>query len=171
MSRRELGRRVWRFVGTSLAASALTLTPAAPASADDPTVSSATEAQARAIEIQLIAPCCKTQTLDVHESPVVTSMKKEIRARLAAGDAPESILRGFEERYGPDVRAVRSGEAASSLGAVLAALGAVGAAGAAYLLRRWLRESQRTAVVPPSGHDTRDRWDEALDDELAALDR
>lgn len=146
------------------------------------------EAQAKAIEIQIIAPCCKTQTLDVHDSPVVTSMKQEIRARLALGDPPEAILRTFEQRYGPDVLAVRSSGTANHLGTGLAFMGVAGALGVAYLLRRWVRAGAATrkrggvapanssasdsASSPASGAaPSRDVWDDRVDEELEALGR
>jgi cytochrome c-type biogenesis protein CcmH len=151
------------------------------AAAQDPEAADAAslEARARALEVQLIAPCCKNQTLDVHDSPVTRSMKREIRERLAAGDAPEAILRGFEERYGAEVRAVSSPGTGNALGAGLAVVGCLAACGTALLLLRWRRGGSRASAVdpgavrsaPPVESGERTVWDERLDKELQALDR
>lgn len=159
--------------------------PASAAPGDAPSTTSsrsapvdpALEARARAIEIQLIAPCCKNQTLDVHDSPVTQSMKREIRERLAAGDSAEVILASFEERYGAEVRAISSPGSVNALGVGLAVLGGLGAVGAAAMLLRWRRRSataERLQVpqgsTPPQPAE-RTVWDERLDRELEALDR
>lgn len=68
------------------------------------------EAQASELEQRLLAPCCWTQTLDVHESPLVTEMRNEIRSRLAAGEAPLAIEDSFAERHGERVRAMPRGQ-------------------------------------------------------------
>lgn len=148
-----------------------------PASAPSAHVDPAIEARAKAIEIQLIAPCCKNQTLDVHDSPVTQSMKREIRERLAAGDSPEVILASFEERYGAEVRAISSPRSVNALGVGLAVLGGLGAVGAGAMLLRWRRRAV-AAERPraPAGSTAAEPaepnvWDERLDRELEALDR
>lgn len=161
-------------LATAPATAAAEPTPASAPSAD---VDPAIEARAKAIEIQLIAPCCKNQTLDVHDSPVTQSMKREIRERLAAGDSPEVILASFEERYGAEVRAISSPRSVNALGVGLAVLGGLGALGAGAMLLRWRRRA--VAAEPrraptgsaPAEPAERNVWDERLDRELEALDR
>lgn len=65
------------------------------------------EEQARAIESRLMCPTCPAQTLDQSDVPLAREMRREIRARLAAGQTPEEIIAYFSspERYGPSVLA------------------------------------------------------------------
>jgi cytochrome c-type biogenesis protein CcmH len=58
------------------------------------------EAQARAIEAQLIAPCCWSQPVSVHDSPAAQEVRQEIRAMLAAGRSRDEIFEAFVERHG-----------------------------------------------------------------------
>lgn len=79
----------------SLAAGLLVLLAhAAPARADD------LERRAKAVEKQIIAPCCFKGTLDDHPSPLADQLRKEIRERLKQGQGQADILGEIKRRYG-----------------------------------------------------------------------
>ncbi len=121
-----------------------------------------------AVESRLVAPCCWTQTLDIHDSELATSLRAEIRARLRAGERPEAIEDRLAARFGERVRAVPRGR--DPRGAVLAVV-AIGMAAAALALglalRRW--SSRRAAEAPPAER-ARDAYDDRVSAELHALD-
>jgi cytochrome c-type biogenesis protein CcmH len=133
---------------------------------------------ANAIEGRLMAPCCWTQTIDIHDSPVSLSMRHEIRRRLRNGESAEVIQASFVQRYGPKIMAVQEG---SQLKNVFIGLSVVmGGAGvaAAMMIGRWRKQSltSPSPSLSPS-NDTadsaraRDKWDEKLDAELKDLDK
>ncbi len=63
------------------------------------------EAQAQAIERQLLCPICTNERLDVCATAICADMKRIIRERVAAGSTPDDIILYFEQRYGARVRA------------------------------------------------------------------
>lgn len=126
------------------------------------------------LEGKIIAPCCWTQTIDIHGSPVSTELRQEIRTRLTAGESAESIEKSLVARYGPKVLAVPAGSRLGSAGGLLiAAMGAAGA-GAVVLLRRWQRRSKPVESAPVKAGTPRPAdaaLDARIDAELASLDR
>ncbi|MCC6556429.1 MAG: cytochrome c-type biogenesis protein CcmH [Polyangiaceae bacterium] len=126
----------------------------------------------RALLGRLVAPCCWSQTLDIHESPTVDALRAEIRRRLLAGEAPEAIEADLVARHGERMRALQPG---SSLGSV--ALGVAGlslAAGAALLalVRRWAsrRAAPAGSPAPDAAPAAGDAWEARLDEAQRALD-
>ena len=126
---------------------------------------------ASAIEGRLMAPCCWTQTIDIHDSPIALSMKHEIRRRLRNGESAEAIQASMVERYGPKILAVQEG---SQLKNVFIGLSVVmGGAGvaAAMMIGRWRKQSSDPKAKASDGKPPeRDEWDEKLDAELKNLD-
>ena len=76
------------------------------AMAAEPASPAALEEQARALERELMAPCCFGQTVDQHESEVSREMRAEMRVWLAEGVSEEQILDRYVERYGTRILAV-----------------------------------------------------------------
>lgn len=64
------------------------------------------ERQARQIETMVIAPCCFSQQVSVHQSPAAEEVRRDIRVRLAAGQTQEEILDAYVARYGKRILAV-----------------------------------------------------------------
>ena len=127
------------------------------------------------LEGRLLAPCCWTQTLDIHGSPASTEIRREIRRRLRAGEEPNVIEASLVARHGKKILAVPEG---SPLGK-LALLLLVGIVGAAFLvgrtLLRWNVEPSGVGPEQPKTNDEatgaeRDDWDARLDEELGELD-
>src|SRR5512132_3056712 len=129
------------------------------------------------LERRLLAPCCWNQTLDMHESDLASSLRREVRARLHAGEPASTIEGDMIARYGERIRAVDEGHdpggampflvglAALSIGALLV-----------VMVQRWRRSpasarsrggegraASKGAQSPDDPYDTR------LDDELRAL--
>jgi cytochrome c-type biogenesis protein CcmH len=61
------------------------------------------EREARAIEAMLVAPCCFTQSVAVHQSAAAAEVREDVRARLAAGETRQQILDAYVRRYGKRV--------------------------------------------------------------------
>jgi len=125
---------------------------------------------ASAIEGRLMAPCCWTQTIDIHDSEIALSMRHEIRRRLRNGESPEVIEASFVERYGPKIMAVQPNSPLKNVFIGLAV--AIGAAGVAsvFMLGRWRKRSAGHNGPETKRSEARDQWDDKLDAELHALD-
>lgn len=126
------------------------------------------------VESSLLAPCCWQQTLDVHESPMATALREEVRARLRAGEGPQAIEDDFAARFGERVRAVPRGrDPKLALGvASLAMLALVGLALVLLVLRRWTRVAGLDSEGVTEASALRsDSYDDRIDEELKALDR
>jgi cytochrome c-type biogenesis protein CcmH len=129
---------------------------------------------ASAIEGRLMAPCCWTQTIDIHGSPISLAMRHEIRRRLRNGESAEAIQASFVERYGPKILAVQEGSQLRNVFIGLAVvMGGAGVA-AAMMVGRWRKRSlsqpgsKSTKEAPAPA---RDQWDEKLDAELKQLEQ
>lgn len=125
---------------------------------------------ARELEATLLAPCCWNQTLDNHNSDLAAELRREIRARLLAGEDVESVRRALVSQYGEKMVALPED---SPLGTVALLLSAgVGVAGllAGWAIIRWRRRTDADAPDPSSTGGSasggQDEWDRALDEEL-----
>lgn len=120
----------------------------------------------RGIAGRLLAPCCYTQTLDVHDSPLTHELRLEVRQRLLAGESAEAVEQRLVDRYGERIRATSKRDPLPFVAAgVLAAAAMVG------LLV--LRRVRRWRVAPPAlplAPSSVDAYDARLDAELAELD-
>lgn len=109
------------------------------------------EADVLAIERQLRCPQCTNERLDVCELRICEDIRTQIRQRLAAGEAPDSIVASFRALYGDRIL-----WALPRRGFNLALLGWVGASllavllGGGFALRRMRRTAHpATAVLTP----------------------
>jgi cytochrome c-type biogenesis protein CcmH len=131
---------------------------------------------ANRLEGRIIAPCCWTQTIDIHGSEISNSLRREIRMRLKNGEAPDTIEASLVERYGQRILAVQPGSQLKNLSVGVAMLMGAGGIGGVFMLLRWRRRGQRLAPKPGSSSadaalKPRDGLDDRLDAELKALDR
>lgn len=136
----------------------------APASPDPQSA----EATAQVIFREVMSPFCPGLTLADCPSPNAFALRGEIEARLAKGEARETIVDELVRQYGAQILADPSG---TPIGAVVwgvpIALSALAAVGLAWFLRRATRrraEEPALAVAGPPG------LGERLDEELARLD-
>jgi cytochrome c-type biogenesis protein CcmH len=94
------------------------------------------------LEGRIMAPCCWTQTIDIHGSEPAYELRREIRKRLKAGESADAIEASFVQRYGQRILAVPDSSPLGGLATGLAvAFGGVGVAGY-MMLRRWSRAGQ-----------------------------
>lgn len=63
------------------------------------------DVQAKEIESALIAPCCFRQQVSVHSSPAADEVRRDVRARLAAGETRAQILDAYVAQYGKRILA------------------------------------------------------------------
>ena len=63
------------------------------------------ERDARAIDAMLIAPCCFSQQVSLHQSAAADEVRRDVRARLAAGETRQQILDAYVARYGKGILA------------------------------------------------------------------
>ena len=122
-----------------------------------------------AILMRLMAPCCWQQTLDVHDSPVSTQLRGEIRARMRAGESPDTIQQAMVSRYGERIVALRRDDPLDDVSVALAAVALAAAAGLVWAASRWVRASPD---LPDEGNKPagRDAYDDRLDAALDELD-
>ena len=126
---------------------------------------------ANAIEGRLMAPCCWTQTIDIHNSEITLSMRHEIRRRLRNGESAEAIQDSFVQRYGPKILAVQENSQLKNVFiGLFVAMGGAGVA-AAMMIGRWRKQSAPSNGAPAKADTAPDQWDDKLDAELAALDK
>lgn len=126
-----------------------------------------------AVESRLVAPCCWTQTLDVHDSPLAVELRREIAARLRAGERPDAIEDDLAGRYGARIRAVPRGHDPRSNVLVGVAIGmALAALAVAHAIRRWsgprAKGASKSSDAAPI---SKGKYHDAIDAELEALDR
>jgi cytochrome c-type biogenesis protein CcmH len=128
----------------------------------------------REVESRLFAPCCWTQTLDVHPSPLADELRAEIEARVSRGEAAVSIEDDLVTRYGARVRAVPRDIGSRWLGAPFVLVAGLALLALWRIGRRLVRRGQERpspAVATAStrhGHEAARQ--ERLDDELLELD-
>lgn len=89
-----------------------------------------------ALERQLIAPCCWSESVRDHQSPVASEMRAEIARFVEAGRTDAEILNHYREKYGRRVLIEPGGDAA--LVALVVPLFAIlgGAVFTVYAIRR-----------------------------------
>jgi cytochrome c-type biogenesis protein CcmH len=165
-------------VGALVVAGLLAVTGAAAAASPAPPPSHDAPAAGEAVLMaRLLAPCCYTQTLDVHESPDAAALRAEVRGRLRSGESAASIESDFVARYGERVRALPAGhDPRVALGLVSAALVASAGAFMARAVWRWRRAASAAAAsparrdaVPLEQTASRDAYDARIDEELREL--
>ena len=130
---------------------------------------------AERLEGRLLAPCCWAQTLDIHGSEIANALRKEIRARLKAGETADAVEASLVARYGEKIRAVPDRVPLDKMGG-LGWLGVASAAGLiGMVLWRWRQRGQASETGAFKGsHRASDKEaaasDERLDSELKRLD-
>jgi cytochrome c-type biogenesis protein CcmH len=127
---------------------------------------------ASAIEGRLIAPCCWSQTIDIHDSATALSLRHEIRRRLRNGESAEAIEASLVKRYGPKILGVQPNSPLQDVFIGLSVVMAGAGFAAALMIGRGRKQSNGGSAQPSKKKsETRDKWDDKLDRELDDLDR
>ncbi|MGE3273972.1 MAG: cytochrome c-type biogenesis protein CcmH [Vicinamibacterales bacterium] len=119
-------------------------------------------------EAELMAPCCWSQTVDIHHSPAADDVKAELRQLVADGRTDEEIRAAFVAEYGKRILVVPPAEGFSQALYVLPwLLLGLSAAGLTLIVRRFVTHAHEPLPAGPTvpGETTaeRDRIDELLE--------
>jgi len=96
----------------------------------------------RKLEGSLMAPCCYSQTIDVHMSMEAAQMRDEVSNMVLAGKSDGEILRFYRAKYGETILVVPAGRAG------LVAFGVpIGVSLLALSLTVWIARSMRKRAV------------------------
>jgi cytochrome c-type biogenesis protein CcmH len=132
------------------------------------------EADARALEERLHAPCCRGQMLDAHESEVTRELRRDIRARLRAGESAAALERALVQQYGASIVAVpKDRDPRGGLSLALIAALAVSALALVVQGARWVRRTRDATQLEPASRAASqdgDELDARLERELRRLD-
>ncbi|GAB4245716.1 MAG: hypothetical protein Kow00122_02540 [Thermoleophilia bacterium] len=145
------------------------------ARAADTSLTPEQEALARRIDGKLIAPCCWTQTVAVHQSQAADQIRMQVRLLVAQGKSEKVILDSFVEQYGEKILAAPRARGLNWLAYILpfAAL-AAGAGALMLMIPRWRRPEPVPVTIDepvrPRGDSTPDRLRGRLEDELSRFD-
>src|SRR5207253_6459014 len=90
---------------------------------------------------RLMAPCCWTQTIDIHDSQISLSMRHEIRRRLRNGESATAIEASFVERYGPKIMAVQPNSQLKNVFIGLSVMMGGAGVAAVLMLGRWRKQT------------------------------
>ncbi len=63
------------------------------------------EAEAQAIDRQIMCPVCPAESIDQAQVPIARQMRQMVRDQLSQGASQTEILEFFAQRYGPDILA------------------------------------------------------------------
>ena len=137
----------------------------------------ALELEARQIETMLIAPCCWTQQVSLHQSPAADEIKANIRRLLAQNKTRQQIVDAYVAEYGDRILAEPPARGFSAFLYVLPWVFLAGSVGVVVFVVGRLRPSvapaaaAATGASPPTAasHETEDET-ERLDEELRNLD-
>lgn len=131
----------------------------------------ALEREAKALEAALIAPCCWSQQVSVHQSPVVDEMKADIRRLLAEGKTRQQILDSYVAEYGDRILAEPPARGFSRVFHVAPWLFLAASVGLVFVVLKRLRPAAvatpaaSQAAAPPNDDES-----ERIDEELRNLD-
>jgi cytochrome c-type biogenesis protein CcmH len=125
------------------------------------------ERDARAIDEMLVAPCCFSQQVSVHQSAAAQEVKEDVRRRLAGGETRQQILDAYVAQYGKHILAEPPATGFDLTLYVVPPIALVASLGLIALLIRRLSRPQAIAApdAPVSDDD-----DARLDEELRDLD-
>jgi cytochrome c-type biogenesis protein CcmH len=132
------------------------------------------EQEARQLETMLIAPCCWSQQVAVHQSPAADEIRRDVRRRLASGQTREQIVDDYVVQFGQRILTVPPARGFNRLLYVLPPLALVGGAGLVIaVVRRFTgRTHERSAESTPAGagpRETGNHYEQQLDEELDGL--
>lgn len=132
------------------------------------------EPEARAIEAQLVAPCCWSQQVSVHQSEAASQIKADVRQALLEGRTKDEILESYVDKYGPQILIEPPARGfGASLYVIPVIAFVLSAAGVGVLVRRFARRGATPAEAPAIGAPKPvENGDLAarLDDELSEMD-
>lgn len=159
----------------AVAAVMLVMALAGPAAAEDLTPEQ--QKLAAGIDGKLIAPCCWTQTVALHESQKAEEIKMQTRLLIAQGKGESEIIDGFVSQYGEQILASPRASGFNWLAYLIPfAVLVVGLGGIAVLVGRWRGGHGQVVPVAVSSQRTMsrdaaaDELNRRLEDDLSRFD-
>lgn len=141
--------------------------------APPPQLSPELEQEAKRLETKLIAYCCWSQQVSVHDSPAATQMRTDIRQRLAQGQNEATILAAYVAEHGERILAEPPAKGFTRLlYLVPPLLGVLGIGLLVIVVRRFAQRggTAAPAAVATAGPTPGGALDRRLDEELRDLD-
>ena len=125
--------------------------------------------EVRAIEDQLIAPCCWSQPVSEHDSEIAQQIRNEVTGMVAAGKSRDEILNLYVAKYGERILATPRAKGFNTLVYLLpwAAL-PIGLWILFLLLKKLRSPAPVPASAPLPGPDS--RYDSVIEKELREFD-
>jgi cytochrome c-type biogenesis protein CcmH len=115
----------------------------------------------------LIAPCCWSQTAEVHQSDAAKTVKEKIRVGILAGKTDEEIVQEFIDEYGERILSVPRPRGFNlTLWVFLALVIVVSAAGLSWYVKRI---AQYAANRKASSVPVEDSMNQRIEKELKSL--
>ncbi len=136
----------------------------------------ALEQEAKQIETMLIAPCCWSQQVSLHQSAAADEIKANIRRMLAANKTRQQILDAYVAEYGDRILAEPPARGFSAALYVLPWVFLAGSIGLVVtVVRRFRAHGSRVAAPSPAGAPRASSAEseaeaDRLDEELRNLD-
>ncbi len=151
------------MIATSLA---LALSLAVAAGPD----SQALEQQARVLEAKLIAPCCWTQQVSLHQSQAADEIKQNIRVMLADGKTGQQVLDFYVAQYGDRILVEPPARGFSASLYVLPWFFLAGSVGLVVFIVRRLRTPAAESSPQAESQVVNASEEERIDEELRHLE-
>ncbi|MGE3843386.1 MAG: cytochrome c-type biogenesis protein CcmH [Vicinamibacterales bacterium] len=128
------------------------------------------ESEARQIEREVVAPCCWSQQVSIHQSPAADEVRKDIRVRLARGETHQAIIDDYVVQFGTRILVEPPASGYKRLLYVFPPVALVlSAAGVVAFLKRASAKHGENAPPAADGTST-SGYDQQLNDELRELD-
>ena len=105
------------------------------------------------VERLLMAPCCFTQTVDVHMSDIAQTMRQEVASMVRQGQRDSDIFEHYKAIYGEQILAVPDGRLGTTAFAIPVTVSTLAAGTLALALYRFHRRKaalMRDASIDPA---------------------
>ncbi len=126
--------------------------------------------EVRAIEDQLIAPCCWSQPVSEHDSEVAQQIRTEVASMVASGKSRDEILNVFVARYGERILATPRAKGFNTLVYLLPWAALPIGLWILFLLLKKLKSPAPAPAAPAPLPGPESRYDDIIEKELRELD-
>lgn len=111
----------------------------------------ARQARIERLEAAVLAPCCYTQTVALHQSEIAVKMRLEIERWVQEGRADDEILATYAKQYGGKVLVDPDTLPRGWMLLVPWAIVGLATLGAAWIVWRWHKRRPATGAVAGAG--------------------
>jgi cytochrome c-type biogenesis protein CcmH/NrfF len=109
---------------------------------------------------KFMSPCCWSETLLVHSSPIAEQLRKEVQQMIAAGKTDDEIKAVFIQRYGIRILSMPEGGRAQWLFLTPIAAAAAGLGALVMVIRRHLKNvPTSSSMAAPTMLPSDMEWD------------